>query len=255
MYSVILMAAMTANTADAPAFHWQKACGCTGGLYLHSGGYGSCMGCWGAGYGCCGGWSGCSGSGGCWGSSFGACYGCYGCMGCYGVYDGGSGGCYGGYGSGGYGGWYGYGAANGYGPATYPAGNPMSTGATVTPPATGTTTPPTVTPPATGTPAPPAGTTPPGGSKPAGTSAKVIIEKPADATIYVDGRAVTSEGTRQTFATPDLVPGQAYYYTVRIEAVRDGKAAGETRRVIVRAGDTVQETFREPAIVTASATK
>jgi uncharacterized protein (TIGR03000 family) len=119
-------------------------------------------------------------------------------------------------------------------------------------PATGT----APTPPATGTPAPPAGGTPAPpatGAKPAGTSAKLIIEKPADAKIYVDGQMVTSDGTRQAFATPALMPAQAYYYTVRVEAVRDGKPTGETRRVIVRAGETVQETFREPAVVTAAA--
>jgi uncharacterized protein (TIGR03000 family) len=226
MYSVILMAAMTANTAEAPAFHWQKACGCQGGLYLHSGGYGSCMGCWGACYGCSGGCYGCHGA--CYGGS-----GCYGCMGCYGTYDAGYGG---------HGGWYGYGAVYDGGMMNYPAGNPMNTG--TTPPAPGT---PPVAP---GTP-PVAPGTPP---KP-GTSAKLIIEKPADAKIYVDDKLVTSEGTRQTFATPALDPAQAYYYTVRVEAVRDGKPAGETRRVIVRSGETVQESFRDASIATASAAK
>ncbi len=229
MYSVILMAAMTANTAEAPAFHWQKACGCQGGLYLHSGCYGSCMGCWGSCYGCTGCWGSCYGCSGCWGSCYG-CSGCYGCMGCYGVYDGG---------------WHGYGATYD-GMMTYPAPNPMSTTTPApapNPPAPGTTPAPGATPPPTGTP------------KPGGTSAKLIIEKPADAKIYVDEKLVTSEGTRQTFATPVLEPAQAYYYTVRVEAVRDGKPASETRRVIVRSGETVQESFRDVGIVTASAAK
>lgn len=230
MYSVILMAAMTASTAEAPAFHWQKSHGCTGGMYLHGAGYGSCMGCWGSG--CCGGcygcWGSCSGGYGggysccgCQGSWYG---GCYGCMGCYGVYDGGWGG---------YGGWYGYGA-----PATYPANNPPSINPNAPPPPAGT--------------APPAGTNPPAGTKPAGTSAKVIIEKPTDATIFVDGRQVNSEGTRQVFATPALDPAQAYFYTVRVDVVRDGKPVSETRRVVVRAGETATETFAAPTIATAS---
>ena len=42
MYSVVLMAALTTNTAEAPAFHKTRALGCYGGLYLHSGWYGSC---------------------------------------------------------------------------------------------------------------------------------------------------------------------------------------------------------------------
>jgi uncharacterized protein (TIGR03000 family) len=88
-----------------------------------------------------------------------------------------------------------------------------------------------------------------------GTSARLIIEKPADATIFVDGQPVKSDGISQTFATPALDPAQAYYYTVRVEATRDGKPVGETRKVIVKAGETVRETFQAPAVVTASASK
>src|SRR5436190_6018781 len=82
MYSVILMAALTTSTADAPGFH-KRSFGCTGGMYLHSGCYGSCMGC----YGGCGGCGGCYGGGAAW-HGWGASYGCFGCMGCYGVYTG-----------------------------------------------------------------------------------------------------------------------------------------------------------------------
>jgi uncharacterized protein (TIGR03000 family) len=229
MYSVILMAALTANTAEAPAFHWKKSLGCQGGLYLHGAGYGSCMGCWGAAWGC----------GGCYGG--GASYGgCYGCMGCYGSYSAGGGSC-----NGCYGGWYGYGATYDGG-MTYPGTNPMSAPA-APPPATGT---PPATPPAGTPPATPG--TPPATGRPAGTSAKLIIEKPADAKIYVDERLVSSEGTRQTFATPSLDPTQAYFYMVRVEAVRDGKPVSESRRVIVRAGETVSETFATAGIETAS---
>ena len=46
MYSVILMAALTTNTADAPAWH-RHGGSCYGGIGLHSGSYGSCMGAWG----------------------------------------------------------------------------------------------------------------------------------------------------------------------------------------------------------------
>jgi uncharacterized protein (TIGR03000 family) len=147
-------------------------------------------------------------------------------MGCYGAYDAG------------YGAWYGYGAANG-GVIAYPGNNPPSVNPN--PPAPGGTT-------------PPAGTNPPpaGGTKPPGTSAKVIIEKPADATIFVDGRQVTSDGTRQVFGTPALDPNQAYFYTVRVEAVRDGKPVAETRRVVVRAGEIATESFNTPAIATAA---
>ena len=107
------------------------------------------------------------------------------------------------------------------GPVMTPAGNPMQA-----PPATG-------------------------GSTPPGKSAQLIIEKPADAKIFVDNLAVKSEGTTQTFGTPALDPSQSYYYMVRVEMTRDGKPVSESRKVIVRAGQTVTETFRDADVVTA----
>jgi uncharacterized protein (TIGR03000 family) len=204
MYSVLLVAAISTGTADAPAFH-KRSLGCTGAMYLHSGYYASCIGClgwdaWAAGHGCMGACHGCQG---------GACFGCYGCMGCYGVYT---------------------------APAQ-PAGNPMMA--------------PAATPPTDKPAAPPAGSgTPDAGSTP--KAAKLIIEKPADARLFVDDLPVRSDAATQVFATPALDPSQAYYYTVRVETIRDGKPQSETRRVIVRAGETVHETFREPGIATAS---
>jgi uncharacterized protein (TIGR03000 family) len=189
MYSVILMAAITTSTAEAPTFH-KRSFGCTGGMFLHSGCYGSsCMGFSG---GCHGGgaygWSGGFGGG---------CVGCWGCMGCYGVYN---------------------------GPVMTPAGNPMT--------------------------APPV--TPPAPKPDTSKSAQLIIEKPADATIYVDNQPVKSEGTMQSFATPILDPSQAYYYMVRVEMTRDGKPVSESRKVVVRSGQTIQAIFNEQAIVTTS---
>jgi uncharacterized protein (TIGR03000 family) len=256
MYSVVLMAALTANAAEAPSVFKHSSMGCCGGLFAHSGAYASCMGCWGAGWGCNGGyWGSCYGgsgygcyggwdsgygyAGGCWGSCHGGHGGvfhhhraatnggCYGCMGCYGS-------------------WAGYGEYMTPGMA-YPVGanNPMS----VTPamPGSGTTTAPA----GSGTPGAgaPGATTPPAGG--GGTSAKLIIEKPADAKLFVDDQPVKADGVRNTFSTPVLDPSQAYYYMVRVEMDRDGKPVSETRRVIVRAGETVQETFREPTVTTA----
>lgn len=194
MYSVLMMAALTTGTADAPGFH-RRSLGCMGGMYLHSGCYG-CAGCAGC-HGCAGGWGGAN-----W---YGAgCVGCWGCMGCYGVYT---------------------------GPVMTPAGNPMG--------------------------APPAATTPPpaaggGGAANPGKSASLIIEKPADAKIFVDNLPVKSEGTTQAFATPTLDPSQSYFYVVRVEMTRDGKPISETRRVVVRSGQMIQETFNEQGILTAS---
>jgi uncharacterized protein (TIGR03000 family) len=209
MYSVILMAALTTNTAEAPAFH-KHGGSCYGGIGLHSGRYGACMGCWGAG--CNGGYGG------------GACYGCMGYGGGYGLP---------------YGGWYGYGA-----PAPYtPSANPMAV-----PPPVGTTPMPPV-PPAVVPEKPPVSPSARLGSY-GGTPAKLVIEKPVDAKLFVDNIPVAAEAASKTFTTPELDPAMAYYYMVRIEMTREGKPVSETRRVIVRAGETATETFREPTGLT-----
>src|SRR4029077_4464845 len=84
-----------------------------------------------------------------------------------------------------------------------------------------------------------------------GAPAKLVIEKPVDAKLFVDNTPIAADVPSKTFTTPELSPSQAYYYMVRIEMSREGKPVSETRRVIVRAGETVQEIFREPAITTA----
>jgi uncharacterized protein (TIGR03000 family) len=73
--------------------------------------------------------------------------------------------------------------------------------------------------------------------------AKLIVELPADARLYIDDRAMKTSSDVRTFSTPDLEPGQLYYYEVRAELVRDGKPVTQTKRVIVRAGATVRASF------------
>jgi uncharacterized protein (TIGR03000 family) len=83
-----------------------------------------------------------------------------------------------------------------------------------------------------------------------GAPAKLVIEKPVDAKLFVDNIPIGADVTSKTFTTPELSPAQAYYYMVRIEMTREGKPVSETRRVIVRAGETATETFREPTGLT-----
>jgi uncharacterized protein (TIGR03000 family) len=212
MYSVILMAALTTNTADAPAFH-KHGGSCYGGIGLHSGAYCSCMGAWGGCYG---------------GYGAGACYGCMGYGGGYGQP---------------YGGWYGYGA-----PAPYtPSENKMVV------PGSGTM-PDKPVPPATPPVTPEKPAVPPSARLGTyGAPAKLVIEKPVDAKLFVDSIPIAADAASKTFTTPELVPNQAYYYMVRIEMTREGKPVTETRRVIVRAGETATETFREPNGITTAA--
>ena len=131
-----------------------------------------------------------------------------------------------------YGGWYGYGAPA---PAYTPSANPMTVPV------------PPVTPPANPEkpPVPPSARL--GGY---GSPAKLIIEKPVDAKLFVDNIPIAADTASKTFTTPELAPAQAYYYMVRIEMTREGKPVSETRRVIVRAGETATESFREPTGLT-----
>ncbi|HTU20835.1 MAG TPA: TIGR03000 domain-containing protein [Gemmataceae bacterium] len=221
MYSVVLMAALTAGSA-APDCHRCGCCGYCGGCY--GGCWGGCYGCGGCYGGCYGGFGGCYGCGGCWGG----CGGCGGCYGCWGGYSSwGCCGCMGGYG--------GY----GYGGISYPGaiGGGMYAPGTAVP----------------GTGAPTGEQLPPAkenkekkeqGSL-SSTKAKLVVELPANAKLFIDDRPIKAAPGVRTFNTPALEPGQAYYYMVRVETMRDGKPVSDTRRVIVRAGQIARADFKD----------
>jgi uncharacterized protein (TIGR03000 family) len=73
--------------------------------------------------------------------------------------------------------------------------------------------------------------------------AKLIVELPADAKLYVDDRAIKNGANPRTFHTPELEPGQLYYYELRVEVMRDGKPVTESKRVIVKAGEVIRANF------------
>jgi uncharacterized protein (TIGR03000 family) len=77
--------------------------------------------------------------------------------------------------------------------------------------------------------------------------ARLIVELPADATLYVDGRPISTEPKPvRTFVTPTLEPGQTYYYIFKAEVVRNGQRYEESRRVIVRPNSEIRVVFPEP---------
>jgi uncharacterized protein (TIGR03000 family) len=82
--------------------------------------------------------------------------------------------------------------------------------------------------------------------------AKVNVKLPSDAKLYVDDQLTASSNKEvRSFKTPALAVGQDYYYTMRAEYVRDGKPVSTSKRVIVRAGTTVDASFDAPAAVAA----
>jgi uncharacterized protein (TIGR03000 family) len=79
-------------------------------------------------------------------------------------------------------------------------------------------------------------------------SADLVVRLPADARLFVDGRATEQSGPKRTFETPDLRVGKAYSYEVKVVAVRGTFTVAETRRVTVRAGETTAVDFDERSL-------
>jgi uncharacterized protein (TIGR03000 family) len=85
--------------------------------------------------------------------------------------------------------------------------------------------------------------------------ARLVVELPAGAKLYVDDRAVPNNSERRTFTTPELARGKAYFYDLRAEVVKDGKTISETRRVVVRPGGVIRTDFRSIGTGTASVSR
>lgn len=76
-------------------------------------------------------------------------------------------------------------------------------------------------------------------------SAKLLVELPANAKLFVDDRPVPAAAGVLTLDTPALEPGTIYFYMVRIEVMRDGQPLSQTRRILVRAGQVARADFKD----------
>jgi uncharacterized protein (TIGR03000 family) len=74
--------------------------------------------------------------------------------------------------------------------------------------------------------------------------ATVTIGVPDEAALFVNGQRVSMNAATQSFDTPALTPGRTYHYTMKAVAVRGGDVVSESKRVTVRAGETVRVAFR-----------
>lgn len=236
MYSIVLLAGMTAGSDNtppvAPAVGVPVAgcSGCYGSACYGSSCYGTVVygSCHGHGRGIFGHRGSCQGCTGysCSGySCFGSCNGCTGYMPPY-MY---------GYGYGYYG--YGYGYSGGssvYGSYSYPGA-----AAPVVVPVEGGTKFDPATPPKVEDKKDP--TKPKSNESGMGANLKFVL--PANAKLYVDGRLTGGNGNERTFFTPPLAPGQKYFYEVKAEIAVGGEVVVEEKRVIVSAGENVVETF------------
>ena len=78
---------------------------------------------------------------------------------------------------------------------------------------------------------------------PTPTVANISIELPANAKLFVDGQLISGSGEKRQFHTPALPKGQAYYYDVKAEIDVNGKTEVEEKRVVLKAGDELKESF------------
>lgn len=222
MYSVVLLAAMTASPETPDFFFKHKSHGCGGG-------YSSCYGCggggcWSAGYGHgCGGWS--AGHGCCGGFSAG--HACHGYASVYSSCNGyGAGaGVYGGYALGGCISTYGPPGAGCYGQHFSPGYTQQGVGFSEG------TVPYYV--PAKETPAP---AKPEAVSALPATRAQLVVRVPTDAKLFADGQATTLAGVERTFLTPEIAAGKDFQYTLQVEYTDNGAAKVDRQQVVVRGG-------------------
>ncbi|OWK36125.1 hypothetical protein FRUB_08688 [Fimbriiglobus ruber] len=82
-------------------------------------------------------------------------------------------------------------------------------------------------------------------------SAQLTVELPADAKLYVDGVLTKGTGATRQFHTPSLVAGESFFYDMKAEIEVNGRTEVEQKRVIVRAGDSLNEAF--PKLIAAAA--
>jgi uncharacterized protein (TIGR03000 family) len=136
-------------------------------------------------------------------------------------------GCYGGCNGGGYGGDGGWGYGMGGNGGTMSPSTTMPSGATTTPSGE------KLMPPT------------PDKETMASSRAKLIVELPPDAKLYIDDLPISKTSEVANFITPTLKRERSYYYLVRAEVIRDGKPVTQTRRVTVRAGQTARANFKD----------
>lgn len=77
----------------------------------------------------------------------------------------------------------------------------------------------------------------------AGAPAQIVLDVPEGAKLYIDGKLMTEKTGPRKFHTPTLERGQAYFYDVKVVMDKDGTPTEDTKRLVVRAGQTTRETF------------
>jgi len=75
--------------------------------------------------------------------------------------------------------------------------------------------------------------------------ARLIVEVPSDAKLFIDDKPMKTTSERRSFSTPALVEGESYFYEVRVELMRAGKPVTETKKVTIKAGEVARVDFKK----------
>jgi uncharacterized protein (TIGR03000 family) len=74
-------------------------------------------------------------------------------------------------------------------------------------------------------------------------AARITVNLPADARLWVDNVFCPLTSATRSFPTPPLEPGREFYYTLRAEVTREGQTRVQTQRITVGAGRQVNVEF------------
>jgi uncharacterized protein (TIGR03000 family) len=72
------------------------------------------------------------------------------------------------------------------------------------------------------------------------TTARLVLNVPADAKVYLVNQAMTLTGTTRNFSVPKLEGGKTYDYPIRVEIVRDGQTLTVSGQQKIKAGQTIE---------------
>jgi uncharacterized protein (TIGR03000 family) len=67
--------------------------------------------------------------------------------------------------------------------------------------------------------------------------ATIVVSVPADAKLLINDAPTTSTSGLRTFESPALETGKDFHYTVKAEAIRDGKTITNSKEITVRGGE------------------
>jgi uncharacterized protein (TIGR03000 family) len=78
-----------------------------------------------------------------------------------------------------------------------------------------------------------------------GDHARVVVNLPADAKLFVDDQLMKASSEHRTFNTPALEEGQVYYYELRAEVMRNGQKTVQNKRLTLRSGEIFEASFTD----------